>query len=366
MEGDNTKIKDILIGKVVIPLKNPFITALRTVNVDEEIVIKILADDGNIGYGSATSTAVITGDIENSIVSAIKYITPMLIDMEIENLDKVMEVINKSIVNNTSAKAALDMAIYDLFCKRYKIPLYKLLGGYDNSIATDITISLNSAEKMVTESLNAIRNGYDKLKIKVGLNPDEDILRIQSIFKAVPSNITIRIDANQGWTPKQAVRVINKLKELNLNIELVEQPVKGWDIDGLKFVTDNVDIDILADESVFNKYQAFQVIKNRSCDLINIKLMKCGGIYNALNIYNMCETVGIDCMMGCMIESKIGITAAASLAVAKRNITKADLDTMLLFSEDPVVGGAVFEKNKIILPDEPGLGIKEIKEWKQM
>ena len=139
-------------------------------------------------------------------------------------------------------------------------------------------------------------------------------------------------------------------------------------MEGLKLVKNSVETMILADESVFgySTSEAFRVIENRSCDYINLKLMKSGGIHNAAKIHSMAEAMGIKCMMGCMIESKIGITAAASLAVAKENMITADLDTMLSFEEDPIIGGAIFEKNKITLPEEPGLGIKELLNWKEI
>ncbi|MEG1871174.1 MAG: enolase C-terminal domain-like protein [Peptostreptococcaceae bacterium] len=184
--------------------------------------------------------------------------------------------------------------------------------------------------------------------------------------RAIPKGIKVRVDGNQGWSPKEAIKIIKKIEELDLDIEFVEQPVRGWDIEGLKFVKDNVDTMILADESVFGSPEAFKVIQNRACDLINIKLMKCGGIQNATKIYNMADTMGIKCMIGCMLESKIGVTAAASFAVSRDNMIIADLDTMIYFAEDPIVGGATFEGNKIILSNEPGLGITEIKGWEEI
>lgn len=361
------KIKDIRIGKVSIPLKKPFKTALRTVNTADEIVIKVETDTGEIGFGSAPPTAVITGDIETSIEGAIKnIIKPKLVGMDIDNLEEIMAVLHSSIIKNTSAKAAVDMAIYDLFGKKYNIPLYKFFGGYRENIITDITISVNSPDEMMKDSIEAVEAGFNILKTKVGTDVNLDIQRVKAIREAVGKNIIIRVDANQGWKPKEAVRIIRKFEDLDLGIELVEQPVKYWDIEGLKFVTDNVDTDILADEAVFGPLEAMKLIEMRAADLINIKLMKCGGLYNAAKICSIAETRGIECMMGCMLESKIGITAAASFTGGKKNITRADLDTVNLLAEDPIIGGASFIKNKIILSNEPGLGIKDIRGWQEL
>lgn len=360
-------IKDIKAGKISIPLKKPFKTALRTVNEAEEIVIKIITDEENIGFGSAPPTAVITGDIIPSIKGAIEeVIKPKLIGMDIDNIEEIMKILHGSIIKNTSAKAAVDIAIYDLFTKKYNIPLYKFFGGFSKEIITDITISVNSPKEMAEDSFEAVEAGFNILKTKIGTDVNLDIQRVKAIREAVGDKVIIRVDANQGYKPKEAVRVIRKFEDMGLNIELVEQPVKYWDLEGLKFVTDNVDTDILADESVFGPKEAMDVITNRAADLINIKLMKCGGLYNAAKICSMAETIGIECMMGCMMESKIGITAAASFTGGKANITKADLDTVSLQAKDPIIGGAGFEKDKIILSDKPGLGISGVEGWTEI
>lgn len=361
------KIKDIQVGKIQVPLKKPFKTSLRTVTVAEEVIIKIVTEEGAVGFGSAPPTAVITGDIEESIAGAIKsVIRPKLIGLNVEDFEHIMNVLNSSMIRNSSAKAAVDMALYDLFCKQYNIPLYRLLGGYRKNIDTDITISVNSPEEMTRDSIQAVEEGYRHLKVKVGTNEALDIERVKAIREAVGTDIKIRVDANQGWKPKEAVRIIRRYEDMNLNIELVEQPVIAWDIEGLKFVTDNVETDILADEAVFSAREAIKIINMKAADLINIKLMKCGGIYNALKICSIAEAMEVECMVGCMMESKIGITAAASFSAAKKNVTRYDLDTVLLMAEDPIVGGAGFCGNSILLSESAGLGISEVIGWKEI
>jgi L-Ala-D/L-Glu epimerase len=361
------KIRAIKIGKVSIPLKKPFKTALRQVNSAEDIIIKVVADTDEIGYGNAPPTAVITGDSQDSVIAAIRdTIGPKLIGMDIDNMEMIMSIIDNSMVHNNSAKAALDIAIYDLFGKLYHIPLYKLFGGYCQSITTDLTISVNSPEEMVRDSLEAVGEGYDELKLKVGTDAAMDIKRVQAIRQAVGSHIKLRLDANQGWMPKEAVRTIRRFEDMGLDIDLIEQPVKANDFYGLKYVTDHVDTDIMADESAFGTHEVFQLLEMRACDLINIKLMKAGGLHNALKIAGLAEAMGIQCMMGCMLESKVGITAAASIAAGKRIVTRSDLDTAMLLAEDPVIGGVSFDKNQLIIPDVPGLGITDIKGWREI
>lgn len=359
-------IKDIRIGSVDIPLKKPFKTALRTVDVISNIVIEVITDTQYIGYGGAAPTEVITGDTMGSIISGIQHIKKKIIGMDIEGYEDILNTINKSLINNTSAKAAVDIAIYDLYGKLYNAPVYKLLGGYRNKFTSDITISVNQPEEMVKDSIEAVDRGYNTLKIKVGKDSRKDLERIRAISEALGKDIKLRLDANQGWTPKEAVKIINQLENLGVNIELVEQPVKYYDFEGLKFVTDNVSTPILADESVFSPRDAIKIIEMRAADLINIKLMKTGGIYNALKIIAMAEAVDMECMVGSMMESSIGATAAAHLVGAKSIITKVDLDVPMLCKEEPVDGGAEFDKYNIILNNEPGLGFRKIEDVKYL
>lgn len=267
---------------------------------------------------------------------------------------------NSSILDEDMCRLAIDMAIYDLFGKKYNIPLYKFFGGARREIETDITISVNSPEEMAQDAVNYVKEGYSTLKTKVGIDAELDICRVKAIRDAIGYEVKIRLDANQGWAPKEAIRTIRKMEDMNLNIELVEQPVKAHDKEGLKYVTDNVETPIMADESLFSPYDCFELLKYRAVDILNVKLMKCGGLYNAQKINSMAESCGIQCMIGCMIESKVGIAAAAHLAGGKLNITKADLDAIALFEEDPILGGVELSGNKLIIDDKPGLGISGI------
>jgi len=355
------KITNIRIGEISVPLRTPFKTALRTVNSVEDIIVEIHTDTGNIGYGEAPPTGVITGDTKGSIIGALQdHIKKNIIGMDIENFEDIMLKLDKSLIKNTSAKAAVDIALYDLYGQLYNAPLYKLLGGHSKEIITDITISVNDSEEMAKDSLDAIKRGFKTLKIKVGKDSITDLERMKAIRKAVGYDVQLRIDANQGWKPKEAVKVLRKMEDAGLDIEFVEQPVEAHDIEGLKFVTNNVSIPVLADESVFSPMDALTILQNRAADFINIKLMKTGGLHNALKICSIAEIYGVECMIGCMLEAKVSVNAAVHLAAAKSIITKVDLDGPVLCSEDPVEGGAIFNEYKITLNDAPGLGIRKI------
>lgn len=352
------KITDIKLFEVEAPLITPFKTALRTVNNIQNIGVHVVTDEGVIGIGEASPTAAITGETKSSIVHAItEYIKPAIVGLNInEDFADIMNRLERSIYKNTSAKAAVDMAIYDLYAKSFQAPLYKVLGSFRKELKTDITISVNDTAEMVNDSIAAVQRGFEILKVKVGKNPIGDVERVVEIRKAVGPSITLRVDANQGWTPKQAVKIIQKLEDVGANVELVEQPVRYDDLSGLQFVTAHTYTNILADESVFSPKDALKIIEMHAADFINIKLMKTGGIYQAQKIAHIAEANGIECMIGCMLETKISVSAAAHFAASQKNITLVDLDGPSLCLKDPVTGGPTFDNQWIRMSNEPGIG----------
>ncbi len=361
------KITEVRLGTISVPLRVPFKTALRSVSSVEDIIVEIHTDTGHVGYGEAPPTGAITGDTTGAIVGALRdHIIKTIVGRDVDDFENLLQAVNKCIVKNTSAKAAVDMALYDLYGQLYKIPVYKLLGGGRKGITTDITISVNDPEEMAKDTLNAVARGYDTIKVKVGINPELDLARLLAVRQAAGPDRKLRIDANQAWTPKQAVRLLNQMQEKGLDIELVEQPVPAHDFEGLKFVTERSYVPVMADESVFSPADALKIMQMGAADLINIKLMKCGGLYNALKIASAAELYGVECMIGCMLEAKISVNAAVHLACAKNIITKVDLDGPVLCSEDPILGGCVFDEKNITVSDEPGLGIKGIEGLKYL
>ena len=355
------KITDVRLGTLSVPLRVPFKTALRSVSSVEDVIVEIITDTGAVGYGEAPPTGVITGDTTGAIIGAIRdHIAKTIIGRDVDDFEDVLRAVQNCVLHNTSAKAAVDMALWDLYGQLYRIPVYKLLGGARKHIVTDITISVNAPDEMARDAADAIRRGYDCLKVKVGANPALDVERLQAIRRTVGDKVAIRIDANQAWQPKEAVRLLNQMQDKGLAIEFVEQPVKAHDIEGLKYVTERSYVPVLADESVFSPEDAVRIMQLRAADFVNIKLMKCGGLYQALRIVSAAEIYGVECMIGCMLEAKISVNAAVHLACAKQIITKIDLDGPVLCSEDPILGGAVFNEREITVSNDPGLGIHGI------
>ncbi|MFJ8263512.1 dipeptide epimerase [Rummeliibacillus sp. NPDC094406] len=355
-------IRSIETFQVAVPLKKAFKTALRTVTVAEAIYVRIQLDDGREGFGEAPPTHVITGESLASIQFAIEEVfKPLLIGKDLRYHEQLFQSLHRSMVHNTSAKAAIDMALYDLLAQEADLPLYQYLGGARSELITDYTVSVNEPIEMAQDAISYVRSGFQILKIKVGIGEiEEDIKRIKAIRKAVGVDIKLRLDANQGWTAKEAVRAIGQMEDEQLNIEFIEQPVLAHDIEGLKYVTDHTLTPIMADESVFSIYDAKRVIEMRAADLINIKLMKAGGIYQALKIASLAASHDMKCMTGSMIETKLGVGAAAHFAASQSNIIHYDFDAPLMLKEDLLEGGIQYDGSKITFDPSPGLGIVRI------
>ena len=356
------KITDIRLGMLRVPLKTPFKTALRTVDTVQDVVVQVHTDTGHVGWGEAPATAVITGDTHGSIIEAITTcIAPRLIGRQVADLNRNCALVQSAMVHNSSAKAAVEIALYDLWAQLHNAPLYRMLGGGEPVITSDITISVDHIDKMVADSLSALDRGFESLKIKVGKDIGLDIERVKAIHAAVDGRALLRLDANQGWTAKQAVFAMTALENAGVELELLEQPVKADDIAGLKYVTDRVNTPVMADESAFSPLQAIDLIQQRAADIINIKLMKTGGLSNAIKVADIAGLHGVPCMIGCMLESSISVAAAVHLAVAKSDvITKVDLDGPSLCAFDPVTGGVHFNESEITISDAPGLGIVQV------
>ncbi len=287
----------------------------------------------------------IMGKALKSVMACIAMFAPHLGDDPFL-LEDILDELDHVIGLNPSAKAAVDMALYDLMGKLLNVPLYKLLSlNPARTVHTSFTIGLDTPANMAKKALAA--RDYPILKIKVGTKHDLDIIKaIREV-----SDATLRVDANTGWTPKEAIKMINELAAFN--IEFVEQPVPAHDLEGLRLIRENVPLPIIADESCVTVEDIPRVA---GCvDGINIKLMKCGGIRNALKMIRTARAHNLQIMIGCMIESSIAITAAAHLTPL---VDYADLDGNLLVNNDPYTGVTV-EKGKLILPDRPGLGIEQ-------
>jgi o-succinylbenzoate synthase len=352
-------IEQIEVYPVTLGYKEPFRIAPGASTESKNVVVKIITDYGVVGWGESSPSERVTGETAETVIKTLDKIAPKLIGMCPLRIEQNVELMDSVVEENPAAKAAIDIALHDILGKTGHKPLYMLMGGYRNEVLTDITLGIKSPKEMSEDAKKAVKKGFKALKVKVGVDPTEDVERIKMIRNAVGSHIQIRIDANQGWTPRQAVEALNKIEKFN--IQFAEQPVPAEDLKGLVEVRKNSPIPIMADESVHSPEDALRLIQAEAVDFINIKLMKSGGILKGRKIATIAEAAGISCMIGCMGESEIGIAAGAHLAAAVKNIQHADLDSDLLLKDKLVKKGGTKVKNSTrVFSRQHGLGIKEL------
>ena len=312
-----------------IPLKTPFITALRHVENVEFVRVTFTCDDGSVGIGEAPATKAITGEGIEEILESIVSVKSVL---NFHMPSEALKILHSTCQIGSSAKAALDMVLHSLIAQSQNLSMYQYFGlNAPITLQTDVTISLNKTQKMVEDAKTACGNGLWILKIKLGADIEHAIEVTQEISKQLPEAQLI-IDANQAWHVEDALRFIDAVKECA--IELIEQPVIAQDLEGLKTITEYSNIPILADEAVFTLEDAQKVVATKSADMINIKLMKCGGVTKAIEILHFCRKNGVKCMLGSMLEGPYSINIALHLAMAYSDVIKyIDLDSPLLYKK---------------------------------
>ncbi|PWW31456.1 L-alanine-DL-glutamate epimerase-like enolase superfamily enzyme [Cytobacillus oceanisediminis] len=351
------KIVKAEIFGIHLPLKEPFIISYASYDYMPSIIVRLETDNGLEGYGEAVPDEHVTGESFHSTISMLKHtILPALIGFSPINMEKLHQKMNELISSNPSAKAAVDIACYDLLGKYKQEPVYNLLGGqYHDTLTYPKVLSIEEPDLMARKAKNAIDQGYQSLKLKVGTSYLEDCKRIAHVREQVGMEIPIRVDVNQGWrnvsTALQAIKLLE-----HLNISWVEQPIKMGDIHGLGEIRQKTSTPLMADESIHAGEDLVEIIRNQAADKINIKLMKCGGIYPAIHMAKAAEYAGIECQIGSMVESSIGSAAGYHAAISRKNIISTELTGPLLFSKD--IGDLKYDIPYVHLSDKPGLGIK--------
>ncbi len=351
------KITGITSEKVCLELLRPFTIAIGTISKVDTVIVKVETDKGITGHGEGTSVPFVTGETPEIIRLAVAAMGEALLGLDPWSIGHIHRVMDETVVGNGAAKAAIDIALYDIMGKDARLPLYKLLGGNCAACETDQTIGIDAPAAMAEAAKSIAGQGFRQIKIKAGIRPSEDIEAIRLIREAVGPDIHLKVDANQGWSAGDAVITIAKMAEYG--VELVEQPVRAWDLDGLAYVRSKSPIKIMADESCFTPQDALRLVKRDAADMLNIKLMKCGGLYRAMQISAIAAAAGIPCMLGCMFESNIAIAAGAALVASNPNFHYGDLDSFMSFKDDGMIeGGFDFDCPVIRLTDEPGHGVR--------
>ena len=312
---------------IEIPWKHPFKIATALYTTQPYVIIKLHTDLDVVGYGEACPCYEFTGETIGTVMSILKErIFPSIRGEDAFNVEAITSKVDEAAVGNVSAKGAVDMAVHDVMGKVLNQPVYNLLGGCIRDKALYMGgASITTIEETVETCVKDVSKGIRELKIKVGEDPTRDAEKIRRVREAVGPDVQIRVDANQGWrTPHRAIKAIKLMERCEL--QLVEQPIFAWNLRGLSHIRRIVDVPIMLDESVHTSKDAAKAIEAEACDIINVKLMKSGGIYEALKINAIAEASGVDCFMGGMGETSIGQAAALHVIASRGNIKYADVE----------------------------------------
>jgi L-alanine-DL-glutamate epimerase-like enolase superfamily enzyme len=349
-----TIISSIDIFKSDIKLKEPFKIAIMEILTSQSVFIRIHTNTGLYGIGEANPYWGITGETQSINLAGAVDLAKIILHKDPFNIEERMREIDSFLVHNSTIRSAFDMALYDLLGKAAGLPLYALLGGGKHKFWTDNTIGIGEPDEVAQKAVGYKNQGFQAIKVKLGTTIDKDTMRIRKIREAIGPDLPIRIDANQGWDYYTAVHTLHALEPMG--IEYCEQPIACWDYENMRRIRENTSIAVMADESLFDHHDAFKLASMGCCDYFNIKLSKSGGINTALKINAIGESAGIPCMVGCMTETRLGLTAAAHIVSALPNIKFADLDGYLMLKDDPIIEGCRYNVGEINLPDIPGHG----------
>lgn len=350
-------ITAIELYKLLIPLKEPFVISLGPVNSVQNVVVIIRTQDGCAGYGECSPFMTINGESVDTCFIVGQYFARALKGANALDLLRATYVMDKIIYANSSIKSAFDMALHDIAAQHAGLPLYRFLGGEKRkSLTTDMTVGLGTPEKMKSDAIRFKVAGFQAIKVKLGEGKEIDVARIKAIRDGIGPALPLRIDANQGWpTATAAIAVLKALEPYN--IQHCEEPIPRHRFMELHTVSAATSIPIMADESCGDHHDAERLIGLNACSLFNIKLGKSGGFLKAVQIVECAAVASVQLQIGGFMESRLGMTAGAHLALTNDNIIHCDFDTPLLFTEDPVLGGLVYNPGGVlVVPDVPGLG----------
>ena len=351
------KITAIHLYAIRLPLRDPFVISYGSYSDMPSIIVKMETDEGIIGYGEGVADDHVTGESWESTFHTLKHtLAPALIGKNPMYIEKIHDMMDNTIYGVPTAKAAIDIACFDIMGKKLNQPVYQLIGGrYHEEFPITHVLSIADPEEMAEEAASMIQKGYQSFKMKVGTNVKEDVKRIEAVRERVGNNIAIRVDVNQGW--KNSANTLTALRSLShVNIDWIEQPVIADDIDAMAHIRSKTDLPLMIDEGLKGSREMRQIIKLDAADKVNIKLMKCGGIYPAVKLAHQAEMAGIECQVGSMVESSVASSAGFHVAFSKKIITSVELTGPLKFTKD--IGNLHYDVPFIRLNEQPGLGIE--------
>jgi L-alanine-DL-glutamate epimerase-like enolase superfamily enzyme len=350
-------MKIVGVSSWLVPLQiaEPYTIAYETITRAENVFIRLETSTGKAGFGCAAPDPVVTGETGAGTLTAVdQVIRPLILGRDPLRITAILENLRRHLKRRSAALAMVDMALRDLLGKIAGLPLYQLLGAFRRSMVTSVTIGILPPEETLAQARGYLRRGFRVLKIKGGLDVETDIEKVCKLRELCGAGIGLRFDANQGYSADEALKFVRGVRGAGL--ELLEQPTVRDNFQLLGSITRQVAIPVMADESLLSVQDVFRLAKHNLVDMVNIKLMKTGGISNARRINAIARAANIDAMVGCMDESALAIAAGLHFTLSSPNVTHADLDGHLDLVNDPADGAVILKAGRLYPTGRPGLG----------
>lgn len=334
-------------------LKHPVRMAqLPEIDQVTALFVRLETRQGQIAWGCAVAHESLTGENPTDVIRSCQECADLVPDLHPTNIEYSLAELAPLVQDTPSALCAFDLAFHDLLSLAAGMPLYRLLGGYRDRIQTSVTIPLSSLEESVELACAKAGVGFRMLKIKGGIEPEQDVQRVKAIHRALPNHV-LRLDADGGYSVEEALDVARALKD---RLEMLEEPLPTGDLEGLRQVTGQSPIPILADQSVSGPASALQLAAGRAVDGLSVKMTTCGGLRCARQVDAIARAAGMATMVSCVIEPSILIAAGLSFALSSPNVRYGDLDGHLELANDPSIPGFQLEDGWLIASEVPGLG----------
>ena len=352
-----TTIRSITVEPLTIPLLEPFTIATGSVSDARNVLITVVLEDGSTGYGECAPFPPSTGESQETALAAAQGCAVMLSGRDAAQWRVLSGLMRSVYYCQHTVIAGMEMALLDALTRSYGMPMYIFFGGAGSAVETDYSIPMVKPEYGYELAQAVVRRGISTIKIKVGGDVREDVARVEAIREGAPG-LVLTLDANQGYSANEALLCLEALDDRGIRPLMLEQPVHKDDYDGLRYVTQHTTVPIAADESVSGAASAARLIAMGACNVVNIKLMKCGFV-EAMDIAAVCRANHVELMIGAMMESRLAISAAAQFVAGLGGFRYIDLDTPMLLADDPFTGGyeqrgGVYEVSGV----QSGLGIE--------
>lgn len=350
------RIDRITIHRYEIPLEEPFVTALKPIPELERVLVEVETDEGVVGLGEGAPAYEVTGETQGSTAAVLEQVlAPLVLGENPLDVERVRRKMWSIVDGSPSAHAAVEIALQDIRGKEAEMPLYRLLGGFAEQPVLEApkVLSIKTPEEMGVDAAEAVEQGYRQIKIKVGQDPQQDIERVRVIHERVPDSISLKVDANQGWSDaKTALRALRGMADW---IDVIEQPVSNHNVDDLVYLRDHLDVPVMPDESVESPADCVALVRRGGGDIFNIKLMKTGGVSEAIRLNAVAEADNRPTQVGSMVEGHVGTAAGVHFALAFENVIWNEMVGPFMTTRG--ITNLEFDRPRIRVRG-PGLGLK--------